>query len=81
MGRNSTALKQRSQPSKLNVNRVIKGWTRPWNDEGWLEMGIATSALAYGDMGNPSIEPGSTLLLKSLVGIEPPPPPARPLNP
>lgn len=65
------------QPAKFMVNRVIKGWTAA------LEMMKVGSkwqlylppSLAYGDMGNANIEPGSTLLFEvELLGIEPPPP-------
>jgi len=76
--------KHGGQPSKLNVNRVIKGWTSALESmktgSKW-ELYIP-SVLAYGDMGNPSIEPGSTLIFEvELVGIEPPPPPAPAAQP
>ena len=63
------------QPGKFAVNRVVKGWTEA------LQMMKTGSkwelylppALAYGDTGNPSIEPGSTLLFEiELLTIEPP---------
>jgi hypothetical protein len=77
---------KRGQPAKFQVNRVVRGWTEA------LQMMKAgskwevyiPSALAYGDRGNPSIEPGSTLIFEvELVGADapaPPPPPAQPLT-
>ena len=79
-----SSAKHGGQPSKLNVNRVIKGWTSALE---MMKVGskwelYIPSALAYGDMGNPSIEPGSTLIFEvELVGIEPPPPPAPAAQP
>lgn len=79
-----SSAKHGGQPSKLNVNRVIKGWTTALE---MMKVGskwelYIPSALAYGDMGNPSIEPGSTLTFEvELVGIEPPPPPAPAAQP
>jgi FKBP-type peptidyl-prolyl cis-trans isomerase len=79
-----SSAKHGGQPSKLNVNRVIKGWTTALE---MMKVGskwelYIPSALAYGDMGNPSIEPGSTLVFEvELVGIEPPPPPAPAAQP
>lgn len=75
---------KRGQPAKFMVNRVIKGWTAALEA---MKVGskwelYIPSTLAYGDMGNPSIEPGSTLLFEvELLGIEPPPPPAAPAQP
>ena len=75
---------KRGQPSKFMVNRVVKGWTAAlemmkvgskW--EVWFP-----SSLGYGDMGNPSIAPGSTLVFEiDLVSVEPPPTPAQPAQP
>ena len=79
-----SSAKHGGQPSKLNVNRVIKGWTTALE---MMKVGskwelYIPSALGYGDMGNPSIEPGSTLLFEvELVGIEPPPQPAPAAQP
>jgi FKBP-type peptidyl-prolyl cis-trans isomerase FklB len=75
---------KRGQPAKFMVNRVIKGWTAALEA---MKVGskwdlYIPSTLAYGDMGNPSIEPGSTLLFEvELLGIEPPPAPAPPAQP
>jgi FKBP-type peptidyl-prolyl cis-trans isomerase FklB len=65
------------QPGKFMVNRVVKGWT-----EALERMKVGSkwevyipSALAYGDRGNPNIEPGSTLIFEvELLTIEPPQP-------
>jgi FKBP-type peptidyl-prolyl cis-trans isomerase len=73
-----SSAKHGGQPAKFMVNRVVRGWT-----EALEKMPVGSkwelfipSSLAYGDMGNPSIEPGSTLLFDvELVGIEPPQPP------
>ena len=72
-------------PRKFRVNGVIKGWTAALEH---MKVGskwelFVPSALAYGDMGNPNIEPGSTLLFEvELVGTEPPAAatPAQPLT-
>lgn len=69
---------KRGQPAKFMVNRVVKGWTAALE---MMKVGskwelYIPSSLAYGDAGNPSIEPGSTLLFEvELVSIEPPPSP------
>jgi hypothetical protein len=61
------------------VNRVVRGWTEALE---MMKVGskwelYIPSALAYGDTGNPNIEPGSTLIFEvELLGIEPPAPPA-----
>jgi len=68
---------KRGQPSKFMVNRVVKGWTAALE---MMKVGSKwevyfPSSLGYGDMGNPSIDPGSTLVFEvELVSIEPPPP-------
>jgi FKBP-type peptidyl-prolyl cis-trans isomerase FklB len=81
-----SSTKHGDKPAKFQVNRVVRGWTEA------LQMMKAgskwevyiPSALAYGDKGNPSIEPGSTLIFEvELVGADapaPPPPPAQPLT-
>jgi FKBP-type peptidyl-prolyl cis-trans isomerase FklB len=77
---------KRGQPGKFQVNRVVRGWTEALQmmkpGSKW-ELYIP-STLAYGDTGNPSIEPGSTLIFEmELVGADappPPPPPAQPLT-
>ena len=77
---------KRGQPAKFMVNRVVKGWTAALE---MMKVGskwelYIPSSLAYGDAGNPSIEPGSTLLFEvELLAIEPPPAPtpaAQPLT-
>jgi FKBP-type peptidyl-prolyl cis-trans isomerase FklB len=70
---------KRGQPAKFQVNRVVRGWTEALQmmkaGSKW-ELYIP-SALAYGDAGNPSIEPGSTLIFEvELLGAEAPAPPA-----
>jgi len=63
------------KPAKFRVNGVIRGWTAALEH---MKVGskwqvFIPSELAYGDMGNPSIEPGSTLVFDvELVGSEPP---------
>lgn len=70
---------KRGQPAKFMVTRVIKGWTAALEA---MKVGskwelYIPSSLAYGDTGNPSIEPGATLLFEvELLAIEPPAPPA-----
>jgi FKBP-type peptidyl-prolyl cis-trans isomerase FklB len=70
---------KRGQPAKFMVNRVVKGWTAAlemMNVGSKWELYIPAS-LAYGDAGNPTIEPGSTLIFEvELVSVEPPPAPA-----
>jgi len=77
---------KRGQPAKFVVNRVVKGWTAALEK---MKVGskwdlYIPSSLAYGDAGNPSIEPGATLLFEvELLGIEPPvaaAPAAQPLT-
>lgn len=68
-------------PRKFRVNGVVRGWTAALEH---MKVGskwelFIPPALAYGDMGNPSIEPGSTLIFEvELVSTETPPPPAAP---
>ncbi len=75
---------KRGQPAKFMVNRVVKGWTVALE---MMKVGskwdlYIPSSLAYGDAGNPSIEPGSTLLFEvELLGIEPPAPAAPAAQP
>jgi FKBP-type peptidyl-prolyl cis-trans isomerase len=73
---------KRSQPTKLQVNRVVRGWT-----EALERMKVGSkwelylpSTLAYGDKGyGPTIEPGSTLIFEmELTGVEAPAPPTPP---
>ena len=75
---------KRGQPAKFMVTRVIKGWTAALEA---MKVGskwevYVPSSLGYGDTGNPSIEPGATLLFEvELLAIEPPPPAAPPAQP
>jgi FKBP-type peptidyl-prolyl cis-trans isomerase len=76
---------KRGQPGKFVVNRVVRGWTEALE---MMKVGskwevYIPSALAYGDNGTPSIEPGSTLTFEvELLGIEAPqaPPTPQPLT-
>jgi len=80
---------KRGQPTKLAVNRFIKGWTESLQ---LMKVGskwelFIPSTLGYGDGGSAGIEPGSTLIFEvELLGIEPPqqqattPNPAQPLT-
>jgi len=73
-----SSAKHGGQPAKFMVNRVIRGWT-----EALERMKVGSkwelyipSSLAYGDMGNPNIDPGATLLFEvELLAIEAPPAP------
>ncbi|HVI22146.1 MAG TPA: FKBP-type peptidyl-prolyl cis-trans isomerase [Myxococcales bacterium] len=64
---------KRGQPAEFPLNGVIKCWT-----EGVSKMKVGEEAqlvcpsdIAYGDMGRPSIPPGSTLVFKvELLEIE-----------
>ena len=76
---------KRPQPTKLQVNRVVRGWT-----EALERMKVGSkwelylpSTLAYGDNGyGPTIEPGSTLIFEmELTGVEAPPAPPAPAAP
>jgi len=75
---------KRGQPAKFQVNRVIRGWTEALE---MMKTGAKweiyiPSTLAYGDGGNPNIEPGSTLIFEvELVGVDAPPPPPAPAQP
>lgn len=77
---------KRGQPAKFQVNRVVRGWTEALQmmKAGSKWQLFIPSPLAYGDAGNSSIEPGSTLLFDvELVGADapaPPPPSAQPLT-
>src|SRR5262249_33848947 len=65
-------------------NRVVRGWTEALSlmkTRSKWEI-FLPSALAYGDQGGPSIEPGSTLIFEvELVTTETPPPPPAPTPP
>jgi FKBP-type peptidyl-prolyl cis-trans isomerase FklB len=77
-----SSAKHGPQPAKLQVNRVVRGWTEA------LQMMKAgskwelylPSSLAYGDQGyGPNIEPGTALIFEmELLGAETPAPPAPP---
>src|SRR5690349_18643557 len=66
---------KRGQPGKFAVTRVVRGWSEALQ---MMKVGskwelYIPSALAYGDNGTPSIEPGSTLIFEvELLGIEAP---------
>ena len=73
---------KRSTPTKLQVNRVVRGWTAALEQ---MKVGskwelYLPSSLAYGDNGyGPSIEPGSTLIFEmELKGVEAPAAPPAP---
>jgi hypothetical protein len=77
---------KRGQPAKFMVNRVVRGWTVALES---MKVGskwelYIPSSLGYGDTGNASIEPGSTLIFEvELLAIEPPPaatPASQPLT-
>ena len=77
-GKEFDSTAKRGMPMKRAANQLIKGWT-----EALTHMKVGSkweiylpSSLAYGDMGNPSIDPGSTLIFEmELLGIEAPQPP------
>jgi FKBP-type peptidyl-prolyl cis-trans isomerase len=68
-------------PAKFPVMGVIPGWTKALQ---LMKVGskwqvFIPSTLAYGDMGRPNIEPGSTLVFEmELHNTETPPPPQAP---
>jgi FKBP-type peptidyl-prolyl cis-trans isomerase FklB len=82
-----SSAKHGGQPAKLQVNRVVRGWTEAL---GRMKAGskwelYIPPTLAYGDQGfGGGVEPGSTLIFEmELLGAEappPPPPPAQPLT-
>ncbi len=77
-GKEFDSTAKRGVPMKRAANQLIRGWT-----EALQHMKVGSkweiylpSSLAYGDMGNPSIDPGSTLIFEmELLGIEAPQPP------
>ena len=81
-----SSAKHGGQPAKFPVSRVVRGWTEALQ---MMKTGskwelFLPASLAYGDMGNPNIEPGSTLIFEmELVGTESPaaPAPAPPPQP
>jgi FKBP-type peptidyl-prolyl cis-trans isomerase len=84
-GKEFDSTAKRGMPMKRAANQLIRGWT-----EALERMKVGSkweiylpSSLAYGDVGNPSIDPGSTLIFEmELLGTEaaPPPPTAQPLT-
>lgn len=68
-------------PAKFPVMGVIPGWTKALQ---MMKVGskwqvFIPSPLAYGDMGRPNIDPGSTLVFEvELLSAETPPPPQPP---
>jgi FKBP-type peptidyl-prolyl cis-trans isomerase FklB len=74
------------QPSKMSLNRVVRGWSEALQ---MMKVGskwelYLPAALAYGDRGNPQadIAPGTALIFEmESVGIEPPAPPPAPAQP
>jgi FKBP-type peptidyl-prolyl cis-trans isomerase FklB len=73
------------QPSKMALNRVVRGWTEALEI---MKVGskwelYLPATLAYGDRGYPpDIAPGAALVFEmELVGIEPPAPPPAPAQP
>jgi len=76
-GKEFDSTSKRGTPMKRAANQLIRGWT-----EALERMPIGSkwqiflpSSLAYGDMGNPSIDPGSTLIFEmELLGKEAPAP-------
>jgi FKBP-type peptidyl-prolyl cis-trans isomerase len=68
-------------PAKFPVMGVIPGWTKALQ---MMKVGakwqvFIPSALAYGDMGRPNIDPGSTLVFEvELLSTDTPPPPQAP---
>jgi FKBP-type peptidyl-prolyl cis-trans isomerase len=80
-----SSAKHGNQPAKLQVTRVVRGWTEALER---MKVGskwelFLPASLAYGDGGyGPNIEPGATLIFDmELTGIEGPPPPAPPPAP
>jgi FKBP-type peptidyl-prolyl cis-trans isomerase FklB len=84
-GKEFDSTAKRGMPMKRAANQLIRGWT-----EALQRMKVGSkweiylpSSLGYGDMGNPSIDPGSTLIFEmELLGTEaaPPPPTPQPLT-
>ena len=76
-GKEFDSTSKRGMPMKRAANQLIRGWT-----EALERMPVGSkwqiflpSSLAYGDMGNPSIDPGSTLIFEmELLGKEAPAP-------
>jgi FKBP-type peptidyl-prolyl cis-trans isomerase FkpA len=55
---------KRKEPATFNLSGVIKGWTEGLQlmSEGAMYEFTIPSDLAYGDRGNPTVPPGSTLV-------------------
>jgi FKBP-type peptidyl-prolyl cis-trans isomerase len=72
------------KPATFRVGGVIKGWTEALllMKPGAKWQLFIPQDLAYGEMGRPSIPPGSTLIFDvELVSVQPPPPPPPPPAP
>jgi len=90
-GKEFDSTAKRGTPLKRAANQVIRGWTEALQ---LMKVGskweiYLPAALAYGDMGNPNIEPGATLIFEmELLAVEAPPsafsapsaPPGQPLT-
>lgn len=80
-GKEFDSTAKRGVPMKRAANQLIRGWTEALQ---MMKVGskweiYLPSSLAYGDMGNPSIDPGSTLIFEmELLGKEAPLPPPTP---
>lgn len=71
------------KPATFRVGGVIKGWTEALQlmKPGAKWQLVIPQDLAYGEMGRPTIPPGSTLVFDvELLSIQPPAPPAAPLT-
>jgi len=83
-GKEFDSSEKMGQPFKTKVTGVIRGWTAALEQ---MKVGskwelFIPPALAYGDMGRPNIEGGSTLIFEvELMGIEPPAPPPQTAQP
>ena len=58
-----------AEPVRMQLNRVIKGWTEGLQlvgEGGEIELYIPSN-LAYGEQGNQAIEPNSTLIFNVKV--------------
>ena len=80
-GKEFDSTAKRGTPLKRAANQLVRGWTEALQ---MMKVGskwelYLPSTLAYGDMGNPSIEPGSTLIFEmELLSIEAPAPAPTP---
>lgn len=80
-GKEFDSTAKRGVPMKRAANQLIPGWTEALQ---MMKVGskwelYLPSSLAYGDMGTPGIDPGSTLIFEmELLGKEAPLPPPTP---